>query len=58
MFCWIVYIWDIKWTGFSSKDYNVGTYRINKIFLSCKNNKKYILEDGYGRLSVFHKSTR
>ena len=36
-----------------SKDHNLGPYRI--IFLSFYNDKKYILEDGYIRLSHFHK---
>ena len=40
-----------------SKDQKVGLYII-KISLSCYGNKKYILEDGYSRLSHFHKPTR
>ena len=34
----------------------IGTYRINKTSISCCNDKKYILKDGYGSLSYFHKS--
>ena len=35
---------------FPNKDYNTGSYRINKISLSPHNDKKYILEDGYSKL--------
>ena len=41
-----------------SKDHDIGSYRINKISLPSYNDKKYIVEDGYNRLSYFHKSTR
>ena len=40
-----------------SKAHNIGLYQINN-FLSSYNDKKYILKDGYSRLSNFHKSTR
>ena len=40
-----------------SKDQKVGLYII-KISFSCYDDKKYILEDGYSRLSHFHKPTR
>ena len=40
-----------------SKNHNIGTYRINKVYLSCYNESKHILEDGYHRLSHFQKST-
>ena len=40
-----------------SKDYNKGAYRINKISLSSYDDGKYILKDGYSRLSNFHKFT-
>ena len=41
-----------------TKDHNIGSYKISQIFLSCFDDKTYILEDGYCRLSHFHKSTR
>ena len=41
-----------------NKDHNIGFYRINKISLSSYNDKTYILEDGYSRLSHFYKSIR
>ena len=40
-----------------SKDHDIATYRISKIYLPCCDNKKHILEDGYSRLSHFYKST-
>lgn len=43
-----------------SKNHNIKTYRINSISLSCYDAtiNKYILENGYSRLSHFYKSTR
>ena len=41
-----------------SKNHNVGSSRINEISLSSYDDKKYILEDGYSRLSHFHKSNK
>ena len=40
-----------------SEDYIIGTYLFNKVSLSCYDNKKYTLEDGYCKLLRFHKST-
>ena len=40
-----------------SKYYDLGSYRINKIYLYSYNYKKCILKDGSSRLSHFHKST-
>ena len=36
---------------------NIGTYRVDKISLSCYDDKNYIIEDRYSRLSHSHKST-
>ena len=41
-----------------SKDYNIRSYKISKVFLSCYDDKKHTPEDGYSKLSHFHKSTR
>ena len=41
-----------------SQVHNIRTYRINKVSLSCYNDKNYILEGEYHKLSHFHKSTR
>ena len=40
-----------------SKDNNIATYGINKIYLPCCDNKKHIPEDGYSMLSHFYQST-
>ena len=38
-----------------SKKHKLGTYEINKISLSCFNNKRYVLDDGIHTLAYFHK---
>ena len=35
-----------------SKDYKIGTYEINKISLSCFNDKMYIQNNGYDGLAL------
>lgn len=40
-----------------SKDHNITSYWINDISLPSYNDKKYLLENGYSRLSNFHKPT-
>ena len=37
-----------------SKQYKLGTYEIDKISLSCSDNKRYMLDDGI--YTYFHKS--
>ena len=39
-----------------SKKHKLGTYEINKISLSCFDDKKYVLHDGIYTLSYFHKN--
>ena len=39
-----------------SKNHNVGTYEINKIFLSCFDDKRYILKNGINTLAYGHKN--
>ena len=48
MFCWIRKVWDIQWIGFKiqSKNYKIGTYKINKISLPCFDDKIYIQNNG------------
>lgn len=36
--------------GIQSKNHNIGTYEINKVYLSCQDDKKCIFEDGYHTL--------
>ena len=38
-----------------SKKHKLGTYEINKISLSCFDNKRYVLDGGIYSLSYFHK---
>ena len=38
-----------------SKQHKLGTYKIDKISLSCFDNKRYVLDDGIYTLSYFHK---
>ena len=40
-----------------SKCHNMGSYRINAVSLFSYDDHKYILRDGYSRLSHFHKFT-
>ena len=39
-----------------SKNHIIGTYEINKVYVSCQDDKKYIIEYGYHRLSHFDRS--
>ena len=38
-----------------SEKHNVGTYEINKISVSCFDDKRYILDDGINTLAYGHK---
>ena len=38
------------------KKHKLGTHEIDKISLSCFDNKRYVLDDGIHTLSYFHKS--
>ena len=38
-----------------AKNYKIGTYEIDKISLSCFDNKRYVLDDGINTLAYFHK---
>ena len=40
-----------------SKKHKLGTYEINKISLSCFDNKRYVLDDGICMLTYFHKDS-
>ena len=39
------------------KKYNLGTYEINKISLSCFDDKRYVLDDGIYMLAYFQKDS-
>ena len=40
---------------FQSKKHRLGTYDINKISLSCFDDKRFVLSDGTHTLAYFHK---
>ena len=44
-----------KMKRIQSNLHEIGTYDINKISLSCFNNKRHILSDGINTLACFHK---
>ena len=46
-----------KMKRIQSKKHKLGTYEIDKISLSCFNNKRYVLDDGIHPLSYFHKNS-
>ena len=39
------------------KKHKLGTYEIDKIFLSCFDNKRYVLDDRIHKLAYFHKDS-
>lgn len=39
------------------KNHNIGTYRSNKMYFSCNDNKKHVPEDRCSRLTKFNKPT-
>ena len=41
-----------------AKKHKIGTYEIDKIFLSCFNDKRYVLDDGVNTLAYFHKNCK
>ena len=40
-----------------SKKIKLGTYEIDKISLSCFDDKRYVLDDGIRTLAYFHKDS-
>ena len=38
-----------------AKKHKIGTYKIDKISLSCFNDKRFVLDDGVSTLVYFHK---
>ena len=56
MFYLIKKLLDIKWKEFKVKN-KLGTYEIDKISLSCFDDKRYVLDDGIYTLSYFHKNS-
>ena len=46
-----------KMKRIQSKKHKLGTYEIDKISLSCFDDKRYVLDDGIRRLAYFHKDS-
>ena len=46
---------DKKLKIIQSKKHKLGTYEIDKISLSCFDDKRYVLDDGIRTLAYFHK---
>ena len=46
-----------KMKRIQSKKHKLGTYKINKMSLSCFDDKSYALDDGIFTLSYFHKNS-
>ena len=46
-----------KMKRIQSKKHKLGTYEIDKISLSCFDDKRYVLDDGIYALSYFHKNS-
>ena len=46
-----------KMKRIQSKKHKLGTYENHKIYLSCFNNKRYVLDDGIRKLAYFHKDS-
>ena len=46
-----------KMKRIQSKKHKLGTYEIDKISLSCFEDKRYVLDDGIYTLSYFHKNS-
>ena len=47
-----------KMRRIQSKKNKIGTYEINKISLSCFDNKRFVLDDGIHTLAYVHKELR
>ena len=44
-------------TKIQAKKHKIGTYEIDKISLSCFDDKKYVLDDGVNTSAYFHKDS-
>ena len=52
MFSWIKKLLDIKRKKYKLR---IGTYEVDKISLSCFDDKRFVLDDGVDTLAYFHK---
>ena len=46
-----------KMKRIQAKKHKIGTYEIDKISLSCFDDKRYVLDDGIHTLAYFHKDS-
>ena len=46
-----------KMKRFQSKNHKLRTYEIDKVSLSCFDDKRYVLDDGIRTLAYFHKDS-
>ena len=44
-----------KMKGYKLKKHKIGAYEIDKISLSCFDDKRYMFDDGVNTLAYFHK---
>ena len=47
-----------KMRRIQSKKYKIGTYKVNKILLSCFDDERFVLDDGIHTFAYFHKNLR
>ena len=57
MFCLIKKIIRHKMRKIQTKKHKLGTYKIDKISLSCFDDKRYVLNDEIHTLAYFHKDS-
>ena len=46
-----------KMKRIQAKKHKIGSYEIDKIFLSCFDDKRYVLDDGVHTFAYFHKDS-
>ena len=49
---------DTKWEALKAKKRKIETYRVNKISLSCFDDKTFVLNDGIHTLAYFHRELK
>ena len=57
MFYLIKKLLGIKWKEFKLKKHKIEAYKIDKISLSCFDDKRYVSDDGIHTLAYFHKDS-
>ena len=57
MFCLIRKFLDTKLKGIQAKKHKTGTYEVDKISLSCLDDKRFVLNDEIHMLAYFHKDS-